>query len=288
MTDVDLQDGVLQIFDVDHGACALLTMPTGQPGVHRRILIDCGHSADFQGAPWYPGGQLRSRGVSFIDLLICTNYDEDHASGAPSLKAEGIGVGCILGNPTVPPEVIVHLKSEDGMGKGIELIATSVAERRNAGKVQTPPHIPGVQLSYFWNPWPYWDSENNLSLVAHVSIRGINFLFPGDMEKSGFLNLLKYQPFANLLPNVHVLMAAHHGRENGKCEAMCDTFGCNPELVIISDCAKKHQSQETVPYYNSQAKGIPGFRGKGPRSVLTTRSDGHIWFRWENGSCNVY
>ncbi len=108
------------------------------------------------------------------------------------------------------------------------------------------------------------------------------------MERAGFLNLLKYQPFVNLLPNVHVLMAAHHGRENGKCEAMFDLYGCNPELVVISDCAKKHQSQETVPYYYSKARGIAGFRGKGPRSVLTTRSDGHIWFRWENGACKVF
>ncbi len=148
-------------------------MPTGQPGEHRRVLIDCGHSSEFQGAPWYPGGQLLSSGVSFVDLLICTNYDEDHASGAPSLKERGIGVGCILGNPTVPPEAIVQLKSEDGMGKGIELIATSLAERRAAGKVQTPPHIPGLRLSYFWNPWPYWDSENNLSLVTHLR-EGLN------------------------------------------------------------------------------------------------------------------
>lgn len=285
---MDVREGVLQIFDVDHGACALLTMPTGQAGVFRRVLIDCGHSTDYQGSPWRPGNQLRSTGVTHLDLLICTNYDEDHASGAPSLKEQGISVGCILGNPTVSPEAIVELKTEDGMGGGIKLIATSLAERRQAGNVQTPPEIPGVALSYFWNPWPHWDTENNLSLMAHLSIGGVNFLFPGDMEKDGFTNLLKFQPFTSRLPGVHVLVASHHGRENGKCEAMFDYYGCNPELVIISDCAKKHQSQETVPYYYSKAKGIRGFRDDGPRSVLTTRSDGHIWFRWEGGKCRVY
>ena len=116
---MDLQDGCLQIFDVDHGQCALLTMPI--PGGVQRVLIDCGHSVDFEGAPWYPGGHLESMGVSYVDMLVCTNYDEDHASGFADLARRGITVGCILGNPTVAPETIVHLKTEDGMGNGIKL-----------------------------------------------------------------------------------------------------------------------------------------------------------------------
>ncbi len=70
-------DGTLIIFNVDHGACALLTMSNGQPGGVHRILIDCGHSTDYQGRPWHPGDWLKEHGISFIDLLICTNYDED-------------------------------------------------------------------------------------------------------------------------------------------------------------------------------------------------------------------
>lgn len=72
-------NGLLQVFDVDHGACALLTMPT-QHGT-RRVMVDSGHSADFHGAPWFPGRHLLDLGVKHLDLLVCTNYDEDHASG---------------------------------------------------------------------------------------------------------------------------------------------------------------------------------------------------------------
>jgi len=282
---MELKDGALQIFNVDHGACALLTMPTAQIGVRKRVLIDCGHSTEFKGGPWYPGFQLSQSGVKHIDLLICTNYDEDHASGAPSLREHGISVGCILGNPSVPPEAIEHLKTEDGMGNGIRVIVNTLKERRDKGEIQTPPDIPGVKISYFWNPWPHWDTENNLSLVAHLNIKGFNFLFPGDMEKAGFINMLAYQPFAALMPGIDILIAAHHGRENGKCESMFDDHGCNPYLVVISDCAKRHQSQETVPYYSSKARGITGFRGQERRRVLTTRSDGEIVFRFENGQC---
>lgn len=280
-------EATLLVFNVDHGACALLTMYPGQGQAERRVLIDCGHSTDYQGSPWYPGKWLNQHGMDFIDLLICTNYDEDHASGTPSLIENKVGVGCILGNPTVPPEVIEHLKTEDGMGNGIRVIANSLADRRNRGVAQNPPTIPGLTLRWFWNPWPAWDTENNLSLVAHLDILGTRFLFPGDMEKEGFTNVLKLKSFADLMPGIDVLMAAHHGRENGKCEALFDDFGCNPYLVVISDCAKKHQSQETVPYYASKAKGIAGFRRQGRRYVLTTRSDDFIVFEFKDGKCIV-
>lgn len=282
---IEIQDGLLQIFDVDHGACALLSLPT-QEGI-KRVLIDCGHATNHNGKPWYPGSHLKNTGVDFLDLLICTNYDEDHASGAESLVDSGVSIGCILGNPTVPAEVIEHLKSEDGMGPGIRIIANSLADRKLRGAAQKPPYIPGLQLRWFWNPWPHWDTENNLSLVAHVSIHGTNFLFPGDLEKDGWRNMLRYQPFAALMPNVHVLMASHHGRESGRCEELFDDYACSPQLIVISDYAKRHQSQETVPYYYRKARGVENVRGSDARYVMTTRDDGELIFRWEGG-CRLY
>lgn len=174
------------------------------------------------------------------------------------------------------------------MGNGIRVVANSLAGRRQRGKVETPPDIPGVALRWFYNQWPHWDTENNLSLVAHLNILGINFLFPGDMERAGFENLLKLPSFAALMPGLHVLVAAHHGRENGKCPKMFDDYGCEPQMVIISDCKKKHQSQETVPYYRSKARGVPFVRGSDTRYVMTTRGDDEIFFRWENMRCLVY
>jgi beta-lactamase superfamily II metal-dependent hydrolase len=282
---INIGDGILQFFNVDHGACSLLTLPS--PEGNRYVLIDCGHNTNYRGVPWHPGSQLLSNGIKHVDLLIVTNFDEDHVSGAPNMIEKGISIGCILGNPTVPPEAIEYLKSDDGMGNGIRIIVNSLADRRSKNMQQIPPNIPGLGLSWFWNPWPYWDTENNLSLVTHLSIHGFNFLFTGDMERDGFENLLNFQPFANLMRSIHVLVAPHHGRENGKCEKLFDEYGCHPVLVVISDCAKKFQSQETVPYYYSKARGILNFRDNGPRYVLTTRSDDHFYFSFEGGKCYV-
>lgn len=285
MASIPIMDGLLQIFDVDHGQCALLTMPSAA-GISR-VLIDCGHSVNFQGAPWYPGAHFASMGVNYLDMLICTNYDEDHASGFLDLLNHGITVGCILGNPTVSPENIVQLKSEDGMGPGIEALARSLAARRELGWAQTPPHIPGVSLTWSYNPYPFFDDENNLSLIATLDIHGYRFMFPGDMERQGWIHLLTTcPPFRQTVAAVDVLVAAHHGRRNGICTDIFDTCGCRPALVVISDDYKQYDTQETTGYYASKARGISNFRNRsGMRYVLTTRSDGEIRFSFQAGNC---
>lgn len=277
----------LQIFDVDHGQCALLTLPT--PAGVRRILIDCGHAVNFHGQPWYPGQHLQMLGVTWIDLLVATNYDEDHMSGFPDLMARRIGIGCILGNPTVAPEAIVHLKTEDGMGAGIQALTEVLVIRRNMQWAQVPPIIPGLELSYFWNPWPHFDDENNLSLVALLNIRGIKFLFPGDMERKGFQNMLGTCPsFRNAMAGVNVLVASHHGRDSGICPDMFDACGCYPNVVVISDDHKQYDTQETSGYYARKTKGIGWFRNEGARYVLTTRRDEEICFSFRDGGCLIW
>lgn len=288
MTHFALFDGALQVFDVDHGQCALLTMP-GHAGTTYRVLIDCGHAVNFRGAAWYPGAHLRALGVTYIDLLVCTNYDEDHMSGFPDLANRGIGIGCILGNPTVAPETLVKLKIEDGMGKGINAVAHTLAIRKNMVWPQIPPIIPKVSMTCSWNPYPYFDDENNLSLVLTLDVHGFRFMFPGDMESRGWNNLLATCPrFRSVVSGVNILIAAHHGRLSGICEQMFDAYNCNPNLVIISDDYKRHDTQETVAYYGTKAIGISDYRGQaGVRKVLTTRTDGEIRFSFVNGRCAV-
>ena len=283
-----LHDGVLQIFDVDHGQCAMLTMPAPDGGI-RRVLIDCGHATDFNGAPWYPGQHLQSLGVTYVDILVCTNYDEDHMSGFPDLRRRDITVGCILGNPSVTPETIAHLKTEDGMGNGIEAVALALAVRRDIGWHQVPPTIPNVRMTWSWNPYPRFQDENNLSLILTLDIHGHRFMFPGDMEQAGFQHLLDTcPPFRALVAGVDVLIASHHGRRNGICPEMFDLYGCKPKVVVISDDYRQFATQDTTNFYGSKAYGITGFRDEtGIRRVLTTRKDGPIVFSFQGRSCLV-
>lgn len=286
MAQIPVHDALLQVFNVEHGACALVTTPAG-PGSWRRILIDCGHNAT---TGWYPGRHLRSMGVTFLEQLVITNYDEDHVSGYPDLLAQGVHVDWIFRNTSVAPATIRQLKSETGMGSGIGALVQSLGRFGPPGGNGVPaPTFPGTSMEYFHNDYPYFDDENNLSLVLYLTIYGTSFLFPGDMECDGFEHLLATSPrFRQVVGNINVLVASHHGRDNGICEAMFDTHGCRPQLVVISDDYKQYDTQQTTQYYACKASGITNFRSPGvSRKVLTTRSDGDLQFSFLDGKCWV-
>jgi beta-lactamase superfamily II metal-dependent hydrolase len=143
--------------------------------------------------------------------------------------------------------------------------------------------FPGVERQVFYNSPPDFDDENNLSLVLHLRINGIEILFPGDLECAGWLKLLQRPQFCDVLGSTHVLIASHHGRASGICDDVFKETRSNPYFIVISDKGYMYDTQETVPYYRSKAKGGT-FRGE-PRHVLTTRKDGHITFRFDQGTC---
>jgi hypothetical protein len=212
-------------------------------------------------------------------MLAITNYDEDHVSGLPDLLGN-VEIEWLWRNKSVTPDTIMHLKSEDGMGRGIETLVNMASDYTGGGDA-TPPAFPGIERQSFYNDYPSFDDENNLSMVVHFQTNGINFLFPGNLESSGWKSLLKKPDFQQVVSDTHVLVASHHGRESGICTDVFDTHGCNPFYVVISDKGYMYDTQETASYYYSKARGGP-FRGE-TRRVLTTRKDGRISFVFENG-----
>jgi beta-lactamase superfamily II metal-dependent hydrolase len=264
----------LEIFDVEHGACALLTADN-----NTRLMIDCGSSAT-----WQPGTHLRCQGVRSLEMLAITNYDEDHASGLPNLL-DNVHVQWLWRNESVTPQQICALKSEDGMANGIRTLVGMAGNYQDVPGV-APLVFPGVERRAFWNTFPRFDDENNLSMVVFLSIHGKGFLFPGDLEEAGWLNLLQLAEFRDAVARTHVLLASHHGRESGICTELFDKHNCRPYYVVISDKGYMYSTQECVPYYRSKAIGGP-FRGE-TRHVLTTRNDGHITFTVNPDSWGPY
>ena len=258
----------LQIFDVEHGACALLTCDN-----NARVMFDCGHNAT---TGWAPGSHLKKIGVKNLDMLVITNYDEDHVSGLPNLRAL-VSISHLWRNKTVTPDILKKLKSEDGMGDGIEELVGMATTYTSDGGF---PQFPDVEYQAFHLNYPEFDDENNLSFVVHLKLNGIDFLFPGDLEKEGWETLLaRNEKFRAAVADTSVLIAPHHGRESGICPELFTKYGCKPYLVVISDKGYAHDTQKTVPFYFSYAKGAT-FRGK-ERKVLTTRNDDEISF-WFN------
>src|SRR5829696_3737686 len=128
--------------------------------------------------------------------LYITNFDEDHASGYPHL-ADNIAIGSLFRNPTVPPGVIRHLKSEDGMGKGIQRLVWSMENVFLGGPVSSFQDFGDTVITTYYNSYAvlpvdsYFSDENNLSLVTFVKCGPHKFIFPGDMEREGWRQLLR-------------------------------------------------------------------------------------------------
>lgn len=264
---------MLQIFNVEHGGCALLTCDNGA-----RVMIDCGHNAT---TGWYPGDFLNSINVYHLELLVVTNYDQDHISGYPNL-ADKVTIGRMLRNTSISPEKIFSLKSEDGVVSDAmtRYVVDLIIGYQNDDNGANAP-LGGISWRAAWNTYPSFDDENNLSVLFHVNLNRTGFLFTGDMEKAGWRSLLANNKMAReMVRDTTVFMASHHGRESGRCPEVFDTYGCNPQIVVISDTYMKHGSQETTNYYHSKARGIEWFRQQGRRHVLTTRNDGSLLFYW--------
>ena len=171
-----------------------------------------------------------------------------------------------LANRSVSRNVVTSLKSEDGMGPGIERLAY-VMETVFTGGTDT-----GGQVS----PEPVFQGPGAKKLLLqplsavrrreqplHGSVPEVPMasaiMFTGDLERPGFDALLVDPQFRQALASTHVYVASHHGRENGCSEnvaaLLTDTF-----YVVISDKGYMYDTQETLPFYRRIAKGGP-FRG---------------------------
>lgn len=263
---------LLNIFDVDHGACALITTSN-----RRRVLIDCGRNAAKR---WYPGTALNAMGVYSIDDLYVTNFDEDHVSGFADLTQKVV-VEVLVKNGTVGPRELAAMKSEHGMGPGIGLLHQAMLQTSIGG---APTGLGSYDygdttFTVFRNPYnPVFgfSDSNNLSLAVFVSCGPHKILFPGDLEKPGWRAILKSEAFVRELHGVSLFVASHHGRENGYCPevmALCP----NIEAIIISDESKVYQTQETTDLYRKHARGF--IYDNQRRRVLTTRRDSSMKFQ---------
>ena len=262
----------LTVFDVEHGSCALLTAANGT-----RMLIDCGQNVS---TGWSPAKHLSALGTRYLEMLAVTNYDEDHVDGLPELRRD-VEIGWLLRSKNVEPYEIAELKSEDGMGAGIN---SFVEMAQSYTGTQPPPNFEGVDWSMYWNDRLFFADENNLSGVIKLSIYGVGVLFTGDMEKAGFDALLERTEFRAAISDVGLLIAPHHGRFSAVHEGFLTLV--SPYWTVISDKGYMHTTQETVPIYAKHTRGA-SFRGN-ERRVLTTRSDGAMTFGFTPTGWDAY
>jgi beta-lactamase superfamily II metal-dependent hydrolase len=255
----------VEIFDVGQGQCAVITSPNG-----RRLIIDCGHRLG-DNRFWSPSLHFRGE---FFDLLALSNLDEDHICNF-EFMLRNVRIGQILSNPTIGAGELSHLK-KDGMGAGARAVANWMSNPFKGPPAPLPDFGP-VKIRWYYNPFvPGVSTEtNDLSLVIFAEYCGFKIMFSGDMEKVGWQRLLRYPSFCYELIGTNIFVASHHGRENGQCAELFTWL--RPEIIVISDDEKEHQSQETTGWYAERCTGaivIDDPRQR--RFVMTTRKDGSM------------
>lgn len=266
----------VEIHDVGHGACAVVTCPNGA-----QAMLDCGYRLD---PGWFPsvtysGGRLA--------LLGFTNLDEDHVADLPHLWSK-VRVGALFSNPTVSPDALAAMKRQGGMGPGVTA-AHGILSAFGPGAVAFPVDLGEVRVRFFWNRYGLdFTDTNNLSVAVFVRYRNFSMLFSGDLETAGWRALLRLPEFVRELASVRVMVASHHGRANGRCDQLFDIV--RPDFVVFSDDAKQYESQETDAWYRARVNGIPDpgaptypLGGYRRRHVLTTRRDGTLTLRVGEG-----
>ncbi len=276
---------ILRIWDVQHGACAMLTHES-ENGVQGRLaMIDSG---DNGATGWKPSTYITSHlRRDVLDYLFITNADLDHMSDLNNLWRAGISVSSFYRNRSVSPGALRIIKEASGeLTDDIERYLTLHSDYVHPLDAPFDQSMGGITATTFFNPYPRFYDTNNLSLVVFLKFGPFKILFPGDLEEDGWLALLEQPAFCVELANTTVLVASHHGRANGYCQRIFDYF--TPQAIVVSDKSIVHTTQKLQYQYAAADHGVLVSNTNLRRRCLTTRKEGWILFKVsENGNYTV-
>lgn len=250
------------ICDVEHGFCALLLANNGKV-----MMIDAGTNTT---TGFRPSALLKEMNFKTIEYLVISNYDEDHLTDLPYMHGNNrtISINKFRVNKSISVEQLKSLKLENGqLGNGMKALLDLRSGSRPSPE---KPDLDDIEYRIFENNYPLFKDTNNLSLLTFVQTKNLTFCFPGDMEQSGWIEILKNKIVQECLEQTNIFVAAHHGRQNGFLK---DVFSyAKPKIIIVSDGPIQYNTQEVD--YGNYASGISV--GGTVRKVLTTRKDGSI------------
>jgi beta-lactamase superfamily II metal-dependent hydrolase len=276
----------LQIVIFDVGAAqSILVYPPAQTS-HAR-LIDCGGEEDgFSPVEFIVSKKLlpkNGNGIPKLGNLTITNYDHDHFSWLPDLRKK-VDIWTTQLPKNISSKELKFYKDE--VTEALEHLCylkdtyTHPAQDFDPVYKTETYHLEQGDLEGDLN-------TNHLSQMVFIEFEGSKLCVAGDLEKPAWEKILLNQGVRNHLSTVDVLIAPHHGRENGYHEAIFKY--CSPELIIISDKDIVHDTQSGMAQlYSKHVKGNGiSFNGS-RRKVLTTRSDGHILVEFEPNGKRTY
>lgn len=239
----------LHFIDVGQGDAVLIRSPSGQ-----NVLVDGGRRDDDALA------YLRSVGVESLDLVIASHADADHIGGLE--------------------EVVRYYKPRFYLDNGIphttQIYFGLLEAVQAAGSQLIPPTdrrigLGDASLQVIPPPGDESMGNNDNSVGVVVSYGEFDAALTGDAEQPEFGWWLANVP--ELLKEVEVYKAAHHGSPNGDSPESMAAF--SPEAVMISVGADNdygHPSAEALALY--EGVGADVYRTDLSGTVVVTATRG--------------
>lgn len=274
----------IAIFNVG-AAQSILIFPNEQPS-HTR-LVDCGGEAEgFSPVEFIVSKNIlpkNSLGKPKLGNLTLTNYDHDHFSWLPDLRKK-VDIWTTRLPKNISSEELKNHKDEvtDALKHVCDLKDTYTGNAVDFKPVYTTHsyHLEQSDLEGDLN-------TNHLSQMLFIEFGGSKLCVAGDLERVAWEKILQKEGVKSHLLSTNILIAPHHGRDNGYHELIFEN--CFPEVVIISDKDIMHDTQGGMAQkYASHVLG-DGINFDGvSRKVLTTRSDGHILIEFSADGTRSY
>ena len=211
----------ITVLDVGQGQC-ILWQCDGE-----NYLVDCGGDSGENTAD-SAAQLLLSQGITRLDGLILTHYDDDHAAGAVHLLTR-IDTDALY-IPDIDPESETRIQLQSDYVDAIRLVTESTAIDITGGKI----HLYTSENT----------SDDNESCMCVLFQSGTcDILITGDRSISGERALLKNVS----LPDLEILVAGHHGSKHSTGVELL--HATTPEIAVISvgkDNYYGHPAQELL------------------------------------------
>lgn len=236
--------------DVGQGDATLVRTSEG-----RTVLIDAG--------PGDPTAALRDLGVEGLDLVVATHPHADHIGGMKAvLEAFPVGSYMDNGTPHTTRTYLDLLRTLRDRSDIRYLEAVPRAVTLGRATLEVLPLPPADQVDH---------NDRSVGVVLRFG-RFAAFL-SGDSERPLLSHFLDH----DVVPDVTLLKAAHHGSRDGFTDAFLNA--ARPEVVVISLGVNGygHPHRESVEAYAAVA-----------REVYRTDLDGSVTvLGYEDGSYSV-
>ena len=228
------------------------------------VLIDCGKKGFGQTIL----EELNARGITRIDYLIITHFDQDHVGGAAKV-INSIPVGCVVqndrpGNSEAYEKYLRALDKAKVKPFTVNDPLTFVLD--GVGFTVDPPQKDSYKH----------DNSNNSSLIVTVSCGGKTLLFMGDVQTERLTEFISTKAI-----DCDLLKLPHHGGADMEMEELITAT--MPEYAVI--CCSREEPDTTSSMQILREYGVSTFMtSEAPVQVTCDGSSLTVQYEQEKGS----